>query len=73
MKRIVFTLIALCAGLSLWAQETYLYAQKDSCSLYFDIHRPAGGAETQHQGVQKPTIIHVFGGGFKMGAHYPYL
>ena len=61
-------MIVLCACLSLWAQETYLYAQKDSCSLYLDIHRPSAGAETEYQGVRKPTIIHVFGGGFKMGA-----
>ena len=68
MKRVVLILIVLCAGFSLWAQETYLYAQKDTCSLFFDIHRPVAGAETEHQGVPKPTIIHVFGGGFKMGA-----
>lgn len=68
MKRVVLTLVVLCAGLSLWAQETYLFAQKDTCSLYFDIHRPAAGSKTEYKGVKKPTIIHVFGGGFKMGA-----
>lgn len=67
MKRVVLILIVLCAGLSLWAQETYLYAQKDTCSLYFDIHRPAAGAQTEYKGMRKPTVLHVFGGGFKLG------
>jgi len=67
MKRVILTLTVLFAGLSLWAQETYLYAQKDTCSLYFDIHRPSAGSPTEYKGVRKPTIIHVFGGGFKMG------
>jgi len=68
MKKIVLTLAVLIACIGLRAQETYLYAQKDTCSLYFDIYRPSAGSKTEHKGVRKPTIIHVFGGGFKMGA-----
>ena len=49
------------------AQETYRYAERDTCSLYLDIYRPAEGSETTFQGIQKPTVMFVFGGGFVMG------
>lgn len=68
MKRILFVLVAACAILNLSAQETYLFAQKDTASLYLDIHRPSLGAITVLDSLQKPTILYVFGGGFKSGA-----
>lgn len=68
MKRILFILTAFCASLTLAAQETYLFAQKDTASLYLDIHRPAPGAATVLDSIQKPTIMYVFGGGFKSGS-----
>lgn len=61
MKRIILALAVLSACAIAQAQETYLYAQKDTSALYLDIHRPA---EDMH----KPAIMYVFGGGFVMGA-----
>jgi len=54
--------------------ETYLYAQKDTCALYLDIHRPEAGVATEYEGVPKPAILYLFGGGFFSGArNEPYL
>lgn len=57
----------LSVSAPLLAQETYLFAQRDTCSLYLDIWRPAEGAQTSIGEVQKPTILFVFGGGFIQG------
>ena len=62
----------LSAILLLWshgisAQETYCFAHRDTCSLYMDVFRPAEGSVTTLNGVPKPTIIYVFGGGFLTG------
>jgi len=61
MRRIILVLIVLSLCVLVRAQETFLFAQKDTCSLFLDIHRPA-------EDLQKPTILYVFGGGFLMGA-----
>lgn len=68
MKKIVLLFFALLAALSLQAQETYLFAERDTCSLYLDIHRPAAGADTCYAGLPKPAIVYVFGGGFVGGS-----
>ena len=68
MRRIVFVWVLLCLCLMASAQETYLFAQKDTSTLYLDIYRPAAGAATQIDGVDKPTVLFVFGGGFLSGA-----
>lgn len=47
--------------------ETYMYAEKDSTQLFMDIYYPADGSEMTVNGVNKPTILYVFGGGFKGG------
>lgn len=47
---------------------TYLFAQKDSASLYLDIYDPAEGSQTQIDGRMKPTILFMFGGGFTHGS-----
>lgn len=54
-------------ALPLSAQETYLYARRDTCDLFLDVYRPSEGADTTFNGLPKPTIIYVFGGGFIMG------
>ena len=66
VKTILFFLCLCC--LPLQAQETYLYAHKDTTDLYLDIHRPSSGVSTAIEGVQKPTILYLFGGGFISGA-----
>ena len=57
----------MAIGLSSAAQETYRFAQRDTCSLYLDIFRAAEGSETTFQGKAKPAVMFVFGGGFVMG------
>ncbi|MBQ7194092.1 MAG: alpha/beta hydrolase [Bacteroidales bacterium] len=46
---------------------TYLFAQKGGEDLFLDIYDPAEGSETTLDGKQKPTVLYVFGGGFKEG------
>ena len=69
MKRLsLFLLLTLLlAGVSAQAQETHRFVERDTCSLYLDIFRPADGAETVIDGHAKPTVLFVFGGGFIMG------
>ena len=57
----------LAVSVSLSAQETYKYADRDTCSLYLDIFRASEGAGTTIGDKQKPTVVYVFGGGFLMG------
>ena len=74
MKRKLITLLAvigICHSISATAQvkadTTYLYAQKDEWSLYLDIHEPAKEMTMTPEGLEKPTIIFMFGGGFIHG------
>ena len=67
MKKLSLFLLTIALGLSAAAQETYRFAQRDTCSLYLDIFRAAEGSETTFQGKAKPTVMFVFGGGFIMG------
>lgn len=55
------------AGKNIEPDGTYLYAEKDGISLYMDVYEPAKGSETTFAGKPKPTVIYVFGGGFKGG------
>ena len=57
-------LFCLCAS----AQETYRFAEKDTCALYLDIFRPDSSAQTTYKGVDKPAIMFLFGGGFISGS-----
>ncbi len=66
MKKFI-VLLALCLGFAAQAQETYHFAERDTCSLYLDIYRPAAGSQTQLDSLDKPAIMYVFGGGFIMG------
>ena len=61
MKRLLID-VALLAGLTARAQETYTFAQRDTCELKLDIYRPAEAAQG------KPAVMFVFGGGFISGA-----
>ncbi len=62
----------LCTVPDLEAQEfepsgVYLYAEKDGQELSLSIYDPAPGSQTRLDGRSKPTIIFLFGGGFKEG------
>lgn len=48
--------------------ETFMFAEKDSLQLFMDVYYPADGSEMTVDGVNKPTILYVFGGGFKIGS-----
>ena len=48
--------------------ETFLFAERDSVKLYMDVYYPADGSEMTVDGVNKPTILFVFGGAFKIGS-----
>lgn len=67
MKRIITLLLLFVMAWGARAQETYQFASRDTCDLYLDIFRPELGSSTTFQGQEKPTILHVFGGGFVMG------
>lgn len=68
MKKIALFLILMLIGLhTTGAQETYRFAQRDTCDLYLDVFRPAEGSQTQLDSLAKPTILFVFGGGFVQG------
>ena len=62
MKRLLLVILAAFAFLGVRAQETYTFAQRDTCELKLDIYRPAVSEEA------KPTVLFVFGGGFVTGA-----
>ena len=73
MKKIVlviFAVMAFCAPSSLFAQKmtpdtTVCFVQRDSISLYMDIYNPDPSKVISGEGKERPTIIHIFGGGFK--------
>lgn len=78
MKKVFILLIISClCGLMLRAEikpsGTYLYAQKDGQNLFLDVYEPLDSAARTVQldsvtTVEKPTILFVFGGGFKEGS-----
>lgn len=81
MKKVLLIMcltIAATAALAMTPDETHLFAHRDTCDLYLDIYNPVKGAETTFQGIDKPTLIFVFGGGFIIGSrneewYHPWL
>ena len=72
MKKIIMltaSIIIGCAAASaqISPDATYMFAQRDTCDLYMDVYDPAAGSETSIDGVKKPTVIFMFGGGFIAG------
>lgn len=66
-------LASISATIAASAQETinpdgtYMYVQRDTCDLYMDVYDPASGSKTSIDGIEKPTVIFMFGGGFIQG------
>ena len=63
----------LCAAPDLDAQTieptgVYLFAEKDGEELFLSVYDPAPDSETRIEGKSKPTVIFIFGGGFKEGS-----
>lgn len=76
MKRFIIAAAALLFAIStvcsaeepvLKPNSTHRFAQRDTCDLYLDIYNPAEGSQTHFEGIRKPTIIYIFGGGFRNG------
>ena len=59
--------VMLAQEQSITPDGTYLYAKRDTCDLFLDVYEPAKGSETSAFGIQKPTVIFMFGGGFIHG------
>lgn len=77
MKKIfIISLVFLSCFICFGAEEervtvpdgTYLFAERDTCNLYFDLYRRTEGSETTIEGKEKPTVLFVFGGGFITGS-----
>ena len=67
MKKFAILAVTLLTALSAWAQDTYQFAQRDTLAMYLDLYDATPGSETTFQGLPKPTILFVFGGGFITG------
>ena len=76
MKRLIFSIMTLitAAGLVAEAAEPiitpdgiYIFEKRDTCDLFLDIYNPAEGSQTSIEGIEKPTILFMFGGGFIRG------
>lgn len=66
MKKIFFSCIlffcaTFCYGQTNYRLNTYKFADRDTCSLYMDLYRPADAPKINK------TVIYVFGGGFILG------
>ena len=46
------------------ASGTYMFAKRDTCNLFMDVYEPTPGSELTHKGLEKPTVLFMFGGGF---------
>ena len=46
---------------------TYLFELRDTCELFLDIYKASAQSEKSIDGHSKPTILFMFGGGFKQG------
>lgn len=46
---------------------TYMFARRDTCDLYLDVYDPVPGSGKTEDGLDKPAVIFMFGGGFING------
>ena len=72
-KVLIVAVLSVLSSAPLFAQGiepdvTVKYADRDTCVLYMDIYEPDASKVTCEDGKQRPTIVHVFGGGFKEGS-----
>lgn len=61
MKSFVFISFALLLGTLLQAQQTFVFATRDTVDLKMDIYQPT------HPRADKAAVLYVFGGGFASG------
>ena len=72
MKRAILIIASLIIGCmaasaQITPDATYMFAQRDTCDLFMDVYEPADGSQTSIDGVEKPAVIFMFGGGFIRG------
>lgn len=67
ISSLLSAVICLAGAGSEGPSGTYLFAEKDGVSLYLDVYDPSPDAPALVQGKDNPTIVFVFGGGFKSG------
>ena len=60
-------LVAEAAEPIITPDGTYIFEKRDTCDLFLDIYNPAEGSQTSIEGIEKPTILFMFGGGFIRG------
>ena len=58
---------ALASNTVISPDGTYLFEQRDTCELFLDIYKASAQSEKSIDGHSKPTILFMFGGGFKQG------
>ena len=61
MKKIAILCVMLLLGVALGAQETYVFASRDTVDLKLDVYQPA------HPRADKACVLYIFGGGFAAG------
>lgn len=54
-------------SIEFYPSATYQFGTRDATALYMDVYDPAPGSETTFEGLPKPTILWLFGGGFISG------
>ena len=63
-----------CAAFAISPSNTCVFAEKDGQQLSLDIYYPMPDSPTTLDGIAKPTILYVFGGGFVTGQRNdPYI
>ena len=75
MKHLIISLAAIFMAFSAYAQDkllspdaTYMFERRDTCDLYLDVYEPAKGRIREFKGIEKPTRVFMFGGGFIHGS-----
>ena len=76
MKRFILSIMTLISAAGFSAEAavpaiipdgTYIFEKRDTCDLFLDIYNPATGSKTTIDGLEKPTVVFLFGGGFIRG------
>lgn len=74
-RLIIAAVLTIVSSASLFAQKmepdsTVKFADRDTCALYMDIYNPEPSKIVCEDGMERPTVIHVFGGGFMEGSRH---
>ena len=61
-RALVLLQMTIAAGLAVYSQDTILYKQIDTISLFLEVYMPESVSSTEKSG---PGIVFFFGGGWK--------